>query len=48
MFADEPGVLRIGEPSRRVGRKLTRRYYSLRIPHSVAERVHTQLSRRHH
>jgi hypothetical protein len=40
MFENEPGVLRIGEPSRRVGRVLKRSYYTLRIPHSVAERVH--------
>lgn len=38
MFQDEPGVLKIGEPSRRLGRKLTRRYYTLCIPASVAER----------
>jgi hypothetical protein len=47
MFAAEPGVLKIGEPSRRVGRKLTRSYYTMRIPHSVAERVHSKLTRRH-
>jgi hypothetical protein len=40
MFENEPGVLRIGQPSRRMGRILKRRYYTLRIPHSVAERVH--------
>ena len=39
MFQDEPGVVKIGEPSRRLGRKLKRRYYTLRIPESVAERV---------
>lgn len=47
MFAEESGVMRIGEPSRRVGRKLKRSYYSMRIPHSVAERVHERLSRHH-
>jgi hypothetical protein len=39
MFRDEPGVLKEGEPSRRLGRVLKRRYYTLRIPESVAERV---------
>lgn len=42
VFADEPGVLLIGEPSRRVGRKLKRSYMTMRIPHAVAERVHHQ------
>lgn len=44
LLADEPGVLRIGEPSRRVGKKLTRGYFSLRIPESVAVRVHSRLT----
>jgi hypothetical protein len=44
MFEDEPGVLREGEPSRRLGRKLKRRYFTMRIPESVAIRVHRQLS----
>ena len=39
MFQDEPGVVKVGQPSRRLGRKLKRRYYTLRIPHSVYERV---------
>ena len=39
MFQNEPGVVKIGEPSRRLGRKLKRRYFTLRIPHSVYERV---------
>ena len=39
MFAEEGGVLRIGEPSRRTGRKLTRRMYTMRIPEIVARRV---------
>ena len=38
MFAEENGVLRVGEPSRRVGRKLTRRMYTMRIPETVARR----------
>ena len=46
MFENEPGVLLIGEPSRRVGRKLKRSYYTMRIPHSVAERVHRRLTSR--
>jgi len=45
MFQNEPGVIRIGEPSRRLGRKLKRRYYSLRIPQSVVERVHARLGK---
>jgi hypothetical protein len=45
MFQEEPGVLRIGEPSRRLGRKLKRSYYTLRIPASVAERVHRRMCR---
>jgi len=44
MFQDEPGVLRIGEPSRRSGRSLTRRYFTLRIPSPVAERVYRKLT----
>jgi hypothetical protein len=46
LFADELGVMRIGEPSRREGRKLTRAYFTLRIPESVAVRVHTRLTER--
>lgn len=45
MFEHEPGVLREGEPSRRLGRKLKRRYFTMRIPESVAIRVHRRLSR---
>ena len=44
LFQDEPGVIRMGEPSRRVGRTLKRAYYSMRIPQSVAERVHARLT----
>jgi hypothetical protein len=44
LFGDEPGVIRLGEPSRREGRNLTRSYYTLRIPESVAIRVHTELT----
>jgi hypothetical protein len=46
MFQDEPGVVKIGEPSRRLGRVLKRRYYTLRIPESVAERVIARMTTR--
>jgi hypothetical protein len=46
LFKDEPGVIRIGEPSRREGRTLKRAYYTLRIPESVAVRVHARLTSR--
>ena len=41
MFYDEPGVLKIGKVNRRDGK---RDYVSLRIPESVAMRVHRQRS----
>ena len=40
IFEDEPGVLVIGDRSPRH----KRRYVTLRIPHSVLERVHRRLS----
>ena len=40
MFRHEPGVLKIGKD----GTRLRRGYKTLRIPQSVAERVHTRLS----
>ena len=40
VFRDEEGVLKIG----RNGTRSRRRYMTLRIPESVAERVHTRLS----
>jgi hypothetical protein len=40
LFVDEPGVIRLGQGSR-CGR---RRYYTLRIPHSVARRVFGRLT----
>jgi hypothetical protein len=40
LFEDEPGVLTLGD--RKSGRK--RRYVTLRIPESVAARVHRRLS----
>jgi hypothetical protein len=46
MFHNEPGVVKIGEPSRRLGRVLKRRYYTLRIPESVAERVIARMTTR--
>ena len=42
IFRDEPDVLRLGKANRRDGK---REYISLRIPASVAERVHRQRSR---
>lgn len=44
LFADEPGVLKLGEPSRREGKRLVRSYFTLRIPESVVLRVHARLS----
>jgi hypothetical protein len=44
IFIDEPGVLKIGEPSRREGKRLVRGYHTLRIPESVVLRVHARLS----
>jgi hypothetical protein len=40
IFREEPGVLKIGK----TGAKYKRGYVTLRIPESVAERVHTRLS----
>jgi hypothetical protein len=45
MFENEPGVIRVGQPSRRLGSKLKRRYYTLRIPKSAAERVYARLTK---
>lgn len=42
LFQDEPGVLKIGRSGRHDGR---RDYVSIRIPESVAARVHTERSR---
>ena len=41
MFQDEPGVLKIGNSDRRDGK---RDYVSIRIPQSVALRVHRERS----
>jgi hypothetical protein len=46
LVVDEPGVIRLGKESRRVGRKLTRAYVTYRIPASVAARLHQKLTRR--
>ena len=46
MFAHEPGVLLIGEPSRRLGKKLKRGYFTMQIPESVAARVYEKLRRK--
>jgi len=46
MFEEEEGVLRVGLPSRRVGRKLKRSYVTLYIPESVLNRVHSRMSRK--
>jgi hypothetical protein len=40
LFKDEDGVLKLGSD----GTRNRRAYKTLRIPHSVAERVHTRLS----
>ena len=40
LFRDEPGVLKIGKD----GTRLKRGYKTLRIPESIAQRVHTRLS----
>ena len=42
LFQDEPGVLKIGRVDRRDGK---RGYVSIRIPESVASRVHRERSR---
>jgi len=42
MFQDEPGVLKIGKSNRRDGK---RDYVTLRIPESVARRVHMARSK---
>ena len=44
LFENEPGVMRIGEGSRKEGRSIKRGYFSMRIPESVMVRVHTRLS----
>jgi hypothetical protein len=46
LFAGEDDVLRYGKPSRRSGRKLTRRYYTMTVPASTAARVYSRLCAR--
>jgi hypothetical protein len=43
IFQDEPGMLKLCHPSRLVGRKLQRGYFTLRIPESVFLRVQNRL-----
>ena len=43
LFQNEPGVIKIEAPERR----FKRGYCTLRIPESVAERVHARLGQRH-
>ena len=45
-FAAEAGVVRIGSSSRRVGRRLVRGRYTLRIPESTLRHVHDRLTAR--
>jgi predicted transcriptional regulator len=42
-FRDEPGVMHIGKPTSSAGRKYKRRYFVLRIPESVMEKVRARL-----
>jgi hypothetical protein len=42
IFRAEPGVLKLGRP----GTRFRRGYFTLRIPETVAERVHQRLSER--
>jgi hypothetical protein len=42
MFIDEPGVLKEGKQARRNGKRI---YVSIRIPASIAQRVHDRKSR---
>jgi hypothetical protein len=46
LFKDEPGVVLIGEPSRRLGKKLKRSYFTMRIPESVAVRVYERMKKK--
>lgn len=43
IFAAEGGVLSVGQGSRRVGRKLTRRLYTMRVPETIARRVYQRI-----
>ena len=46
IFQNEPGVMLVGAPSRRLGKKLKRSYFTMRIPESVAMRVHERLRKK--
>jgi hypothetical protein len=46
LFRDEPGVVLIGSPSRRLGKKLKRGYYTMRVPEHVALRVYERMKRK--
>jgi predicted DNA-binding transcriptional regulator YafY len=43
MFRNELGVVLDGEPSRRLGKKLKRSYFTMTIPESVALRVYQRM-----
>ena len=43
MFQNEVGVVLVGEPSRRLGKKLKRGYFTMLIPESVARRVYERM-----
>jgi hypothetical protein len=43
MFRDELGVVLDGKPSRRLGKKLKRSYFTMTIPESVAARVYERM-----
>jgi hypothetical protein len=43
IFQNEPDVVFVGEPSRRLGKKLKRRYYTMLIPEFVAVRVYQRM-----
>jgi hypothetical protein len=46
IFAEEPGVLKFGHATQRVGRKYRRAYFTLRIPAEVFQRVEDRLRRK--
>ena len=46
IFQNEPGVILIGAPSRRLGGKLKRSYFTMLIPESVAMRVYERLRKK--
>jgi hypothetical protein len=46
IFKDERGVVLVGEPSRRLGKKLKRSYYTMLIPESLAIKVYERLRKK--